>query len=278
MHDFTVRNSILWNHGTGRAFKLGTEFPKRRYSRFNFENCDVIHSESLIELTWENDDGEPRSKNVAFEHIYAKNLRAESPFANRTIQVCCGEGRQLWFQNLLLVPKTKFAEGNGFRHETWGGGRVWSHIEDATIQHLVIGESVAAKAEDAGLEHDPKKQAVRFLPAAIPQVRVNAERLSVRPGDEAVFTLRRTGEPSNELCVQFQFHGSAIAGRDFAPLKTVATFAAGASQTRLKVPTRREAITGSTIVVSLVSEMSPHWAVDRDFLAQITIHPGASAP
>jgi len=275
MSRFTVRHAVLWNHGTGRAFKAGTEFPGRRYSWFNWENCDVIHCQSMIELTWENDDGVPRSSDVAFEHFFVKNIHIESPPENRTIQVCCGNGKGLWFQNIFFAKEAKWAQGNGFRHEAWGGGRVWSRIEEATIQHLVIGGRVITGAAQAGFEHNPEKQKVRFISTPLPQIEVSAASLAVRPGNDAVFLVRRSGDVSRELHVAFQRHGSAVAGRDYTSLHPCIILSAGAAEARLAIPTLPSARAGVTLMISLESEMGPRWAVGCNYLAQTTLHPEA---
>lgn len=278
MSHFTVRNCVMWNHGTGRALKVGTEFAGRRYSWFNWENCDVIYSPSMVELTWENEDGVPRSSDVSFEHFFVKNIHVETPPENRTIQVCCGKGQDLWFQNIFFSDNAEWAQGNGFRHEEWGGGRVWSRIDSATIQHLQIGGRVALNSQDAGFEHDPLRQRVKFIDRKLPEIEMSAERLVVRPGADAVFVFSRSGGVSREQRVSFRCFGSAVAGGDFSYEDTQVRFAAGQSETRIRIPTKHDARSGVSLLVAIESEMSPDWTIGTNGFAQITLHSEAPKP
>ncbi len=275
MSHFTVRHAVMWNHGTGRALKAGTELPGRRYSWFNWENVDVIFAPSVVELRWQNDDGNPVSRDLAFDHIFVKNIHAEAAPTHFFMQLCCGSARNVTFQNMSIPSPQGRAEGNGFRHEEWGGGRVWSRIEDVTIQNFAIAKKVAHNAREAGLEHDSKKQTVRFIATPIPEIEISAARLAVKPGDDAVYIFRRTGEASRELRVAFHVHGSALLGSDYVMKGDSITFAAGSSEARLHIPTKAEAKSGVTILIALESEMSPAWTAGSNFHAQTALHPKA---
>jgi hypothetical protein len=278
MSHFTFRNVVAWNHGTGRALKVGTEVPGRHYRWFHFENIDVVFAPSIVEFTWEDEDGVPRSNDVKFEHFYVKSIRAESAPTHRTVQLCCGNARDMYFQNLVFAGPHGRAEGNGFRHEAWGGGRVWSGIEDVMFQHLVIGGHVIRSCAEAGFEFNPELQRVHFVAARLPEVNVRAQHVAVKPGHKAVFELSRTGATDTPLTLRFDQAGSAVVGRDFARTPPEISFAAGATQAVAEIETLPAARPGTTLFMSLVSEMTPQWTLGDSPKAQVTIHPEAADP
>jgi hypothetical protein len=275
MSGFTARNGLLWNHGTGRAMKAGTEKAGRSYSKFLWENMDVVFSPSVIELRWQNDEGRPVSRDLAFEQLYLKNIHAESAPTHYALQLCCGSARQVWFQNLSFPGPAGRTEGNGFRHEEWGGGRVWSRIQDVTVQHFVIGGKVAQNAAEAGLEHQPESQKVRFVTEPLSEVQVRASTPAVKPGAAAVFEFTRNGGTQDALSLAFALHGSAVKDRDYTLEQNSLRFAPGASTARVSIQTNLRARKGVTLLLVPESEMSSVWTLGMHSSAQITLHPEA---
>jgi hypothetical protein len=91
--------------------------------------------------------------------------------------------------------------------------------------------------------------------SALPIVTIEAtDPNASEPGaDTALFTLRRTGDPTDALPVNFTVGGTATSGTDFLSLGTLATIPAGVADTTFTLTPRDDAIfeSNETVVVTL---------------------------
>jgi hypothetical protein len=136
-------------------------------------------------------------------------------------------------------------------------------VED--MYQLPYAGASASATSIADIWADPSVPTVSIAATA-----PNADEASQVPG---TFTVTRTGDPSNDLTVNYLVGGTAVNGTDYTAISTSVTIPAGASsQTITVTPMDDQAVVGNqTVVLSLLPDPNGTYYVSADRQATVTI-------